>query len=99
MIMGDFGNPAWAKYILDAYKSSSNISVEDLDYFNVIVYTKLLASTVISFLASPEDLNMRSETLEAMKKQTAIFKVLAGRIYNITGITIPELEAILNTIE
>jgi hypothetical protein len=99
MIMDDFGNPDWGNYILDAYKSSSNVSVEDLDYFKVIVYTKLLASTVISFLASPEDLNMRSETLEAMKKQTAIFKVLAGRTHNITGITIPELESILNTIE
>jgi aminoglycoside phosphotransferase (APT) family kinase protein len=94
LIMGDFGNPDWEKQILRAYTSHSNQPIEHLDYFHVIVSMKLLASTVISFLFGPEEVGLRPETLETAKRQISIYKQLYQRIQTITGLTVPELEAV-----
>lgn len=99
MIMGDHGQLEWGERILQAYSLAARNSVEDLDYFNVITYTKLFASTVISLRTSPEKLGMRPETVESMKRQAPILKELSRRIQNITGLTIPEVETALNQIE
>lgn len=98
MIMGDLGNADWGKQILKAYASDSNGPIEHLDYFHVIVTMKLLASTVISFTFSPEELGLRPEALELTKEQLSIYKQLSHRIRNITGLTVPELEDVLERI-
>ena len=98
LIMGDLGNLDWGKQIFNAYASDSNGPIEHLDYFNVIVYMKLLASTVISFTFGPKELGLRPEVLELTKEQLSIYKQLSQRIRNITSITVPELEDILERI-
>jgi aminoglycoside phosphotransferase (APT) family kinase protein len=87
LIMGDLGNPDWGKQILNAYASHFNDPIEHLDYFYVLVTMKLLASTVISFHFSPEELGLRSEILKLTKEQLSIYKQLSQRIRNITGLT------------
>jgi aminoglycoside phosphotransferase (APT) family kinase protein len=98
LIMGDLGNPDWGKQILNAYASAFNDPIDHLDYFNVLVMMKLLASTVISFHFSPEEVGLRPETLELTKEQLSIYKQLSQRIRNITGLTVPELEDLLERI-
>jgi aminoglycoside phosphotransferase (APT) family kinase protein len=98
LIMGDLGNSDWGKQIFNAYASDSNGPIEHLDYFNVIVTMKLLASTVISFTFSPEELGLRTEALELTKEQLSVYKQLSHRIRNITGLTVPELEDVLERI-
>jgi aminoglycoside phosphotransferase (APT) family kinase protein len=98
LIMGDLGNTHWGEQIFSAYTSDSKGPIEHLDYFNVIVYMKLLASTVISFTFSPEELGLRPEALELTKEQLSIHKQLSQRIRNITGLTVPELEDVLERI-
>jgi len=95
LIMGDLGNSAWKEKILDAYTSSFNETIQSLDYFNVIVAMKLLASTVISFEFGPETLGLRPEAVELTKGRISIYKRLAQRIRTITGLTVPELEDLL----
>jgi hypothetical protein len=51
--------PPWKEPILQAYSRAARYPVEGLDYLNVITYTKLLASTVISLGTSPKELGMR----------------------------------------
>lgn len=97
LIMGEFGNPDWGRQILNVYESSQG-RTEHLDYFNVFVYMKLLASTVIAFTFSPEELGMRPATAELTKEQLSIYRQLAQRIRNITGMTVPELEDMLERI-
>jgi aminoglycoside phosphotransferase (APT) family kinase protein len=97
LIMGDLGNIHWGKRILDAYASDSHNPIKHLDYFNVIVTMKLLGSTVISFIFGPEELGLRPEALE-LKQQLSIYKQLSQRIRNITGLTIPEVEDVLERI-
>lgn len=92
--MGDLGNVHWRKQILEAYTSTSGKPIEHLDYFNVIVYMKLLASTVIAFRFGPEELGLRPEALE-LKGQLPIYKGLSQQIRNITGLTVQELENVL----
>jgi aminoglycoside phosphotransferase (APT) family kinase protein len=99
MIMGDFGQSQWGERILEAYQEAVGHPVTDLDYFNVLTYIKLLASTVISLKESPEKLGMRGETAESIKSQLPVLKVLAGRIQDITGLTIPEVEAVFRQID
>ena len=98
LIMGDFGNPAWGKQILNAYASQSGDAIEHIDYFHVIVSMKLLASTVISFTFSPEELGLRPEVVELTKEQLSIYKQLSQWMRKITGLTIPELEDVLERI-
>jgi aminoglycoside phosphotransferase (APT) family kinase protein len=95
MLMGDYGQPHWGERILQAYSLAARNPVEQLDYFNVITYTKLLASTAISLRTSPKELGMRPETVESIKQQAPILDTLYRRIQHITGLSIPEIETIL----
>ena len=98
LIMGDLGNTDWGKEIFNAYASDSNDSIENLDYFNIIVYMKLLASTVLSFAFNPKELGLRPEAVAVTKGQLSIYKQLSQRVHNITGIKVPELENMLDII-
>ena len=98
LIMGDFGSPAWQEKILNAYASYWQYPIEHIDYFQVIVCMKLLASTVISFTFSPEELGLRPEVVELTKEQLSIYKQLSQRMRRITGLTAPELEDVLERI-
>jgi aminoglycoside phosphotransferase (APT) family kinase protein len=98
LIMGDLGNPGWKEKILDAYASDFNVAIQDLDYFNVIVAMKLLASTVISFKFGPQTLGLRTEAVELTTEQISIYKQLAQRIRTITCLTVPELENLLERV-
>jgi aminoglycoside phosphotransferase (APT) family kinase protein len=97
MIMGDYGQPQWGERILQAY-SLAKSPVTDLGYFNVITYTKLLASTVISMRDSPEKLGMRPQTVDSIVQQAPILKRLSQRIRDITGLAVPEVEVFLSQI-
>lgn len=96
MIMGDFGQPHWGERILQAYSLTAKNPVEQLDYFNIITYAKLLASTVISLRDGPEKLGMRPETVKSINQQAPILKKLSRRIQSITGLIVPEVEAALS---
>jgi len=95
MIMGDYGSPQWGEIILEAYQQAAGHPVEDLDYFKVIAYTKLLASTVISFKVNPMELGMRPETAKSVQNQAPTLRRLSWRIQDITGRRVPEVEALL----
>jgi aminoglycoside phosphotransferase (APT) family kinase protein len=95
MIMGDMGHAGWGEHILQAYSTAAGKPVEDLDYFNVIAYTKLLGSTVISLRTSPKELGLRPETIESARQLASILKLLSGRIQRITGLNVPEVEMVL----
>jgi aminoglycoside phosphotransferase (APT) family kinase protein len=96
LIMGDLGNPDWKSKILNAYTTEFKGPVENLDYFNVIVYMKLLASAVISVSFNPEEIGLQSGSVDAVKAQLPIYRQLAQRIQNITGMAVPELDKTLN---
>jgi aminoglycoside phosphotransferase (APT) family kinase protein len=96
MIMGDFGQPAWGERILHSYELASENKVEDLDYFNIINYTKLLSSSMISLRNSPGELGMRSETAQTIEQQRPMLLMLSQRIRRITGLSIPEVERVLD---
>lgn len=98
LIMGDLGNPDWKSEILNAYASKFKRPIESLDYFNVIVYMKLLASAVISVSFNPEEIGLQLGSVNAIKAQLPIYRQLGQRIQNITRITVPELENMLKEI-
>jgi aminoglycoside phosphotransferase (APT) family kinase protein len=95
LIMGDFGQSQWGRQILQAYHLAMGKPVEDLAYFNVISYTKLLSSTLISLKTSPTELGLRPETTQSIRQQAPVFRALLRRIQRITGLLIPEMEAAL----
>jgi aminoglycoside phosphotransferase (APT) family kinase protein len=95
LIMGDLGNPDWGQQILNAYDSHAQYPMEHMDYFHVIVSMKLLASTVISLTFGPEVVGLRPEAVELTKEQISIYRRLSQQIRNTTGLTVPELEDML----
>jgi aminoglycoside phosphotransferase (APT) family kinase protein len=98
LIMCDLGNPEWREPILESYATTFGRPVEDLNYFNVIVYMKLLASAVISFTHSPEEQGLQPEAVDAIRRQLPVYKRLSQYIQTITDVQIPELENMLNNI-
>lgn len=98
MIMGDNGGPGWYEKILDAYNRAARQPVLQLDYFNVISYLKLLASTVISLKVGPEKLGMRPQSDESRKEQKMYLRNLSLRLKNVTDLTVPEIQTTLNQI-
>ena len=99
MLMGDFGNPQWGERILRVYQDEAGHPVTDLDFFHVFTYMKLLGTTVISLKYGPEKLGMRAEMTESIPAQLPVLKILAQRIQDITGLAIPEVEAIFRQID
>jgi aminoglycoside phosphotransferase (APT) family kinase protein len=99
LIMGDFGNPEWGGEILKAYAADSNQPIEHLEYFHVIVYMKLLASTVIAYTYGPEKVGLRSEAATLPDEQLKIYKQIAQRLQLITGVAIAELARVLEKSE
>jgi aminoglycoside phosphotransferase (APT) family kinase protein len=98
LIMGDLGNMDWKNQILAAYAAHSNEPIQHLEYFHAIVSMKLLGSTVISFLFSPEELGLQPATVKLTKEQLSIYRLLARQLRELTGVPLPELEDVLETI-
>ena len=91
MIMGDFGKPEWAAHTLQSYAQGLSAPAAHLDYFFVIVYMKLLASTVISLKHSPEELGMRSESIDSLKSALPKYRELTHRLQAMTGVSLTEV--------
>ena len=98
MIMGDLGNADWGKLIFDSYASEFNVPIEHLEYFNVLAYMKLLASTVIAFTYGPDEVGLRPNAIQLTSEHLSIYKQFSQRVQNITRLTVPELEKVLNKI-
>ena len=96
MIMGDYGSPAWAESIRGAYQVAAGHPLEDLDYFFVFAYTKLLGSTVISLKADPKEVGLRPETAASPQEQSPTLLRLSRRIRELTGLRLPEVDAVLS---
>jgi len=69
---------------------------EDLDYFFVFAYTKLLGSTLISLKADPKALGLRLETAASPQEQAHTLLRLSRRIRELTGLRLPEVDALLS---
>ncbi len=98
LIMGDLGNADWGKQIFNTYASEFNVPTEHLDYFNIIAYMKLLASTVIAFTYGPDEVGLRPDAIQLTREQLSTYKQFSQRLQNIIGITVPELENVLDRI-
>ena len=98
LVMGELGDPDWSKQILQAYTSHSNRPVKHLDYFHVIVSMKLLASTVIAYNFSPEEVGLRAEAVALTKEQATRYQELSRQIRTITGLAVPELQDMLESV-
>ncbi len=98
-IMGEYGGSGWREGILKHYVDASGRPVEDLDYFDVVSYLKNLVSDVISLRAGPESLGLRSEMAETIPPDFAFMRRTTQRIKDITGLAIPEVEAVIREFE
>jgi len=98
LIMGDLGNPEWGRQILHAYTTDRKSSPDQLEYFQVLVYMKLLASTVIAFTFGPQEVGLTSGAVRLTREQRTVYKQLAQRLRHLTGLTIPELLDVLERI-
>jgi aminoglycoside phosphotransferase (APT) family kinase protein len=93
LIMGDYGKPEWRDHILATYRQAAGHAAEDLDYFNVINYVKLLADAVISLRVGAEKIGLRPESVETTRQQLPILRQLYRKLQAITGLTIAEVES------
>lgn len=89
MIMGDYSQEAWRDRILTAYHEIAGDQVEDLAYFTVLSYMKLLGSTAISLRVGSDRLGMRRQTIASIQEQAPILDRLARHLEQTTGLHLP----------
>lgn len=94
-IMADLGIPGWRKALLAGYERAAGHPVENLDYFSVMAYCKLIASTIVSLRVGPESQGLRSESADSIAGQMPALRHLCRRIQSITGLVVPEIAEFL----
>ncbi len=88
-IMGEFGNAGWGEHIRNTYEMQRGEVSRDMEYFNVIVYMKMLGSVAVSYLFDPKEVGLRPEMARVTKDQLSMYEKYARRIAETTGIKIP----------
>lgn len=95
LIMGDYGQPHWKERILRIYCQEAAHPIEGLDYFMVIADTRNLASTIISSQTNLAALGLNPVKSGSLEQQVSSIRKMYWRIQQTTGVTIPEVEAVL----
>ena len=98
LLHGLYGGAGERERILREYQRIAGGAVEDLAFFDMMALTKRLASVVISIADGAEKMGMRPETVAIMKQEKEKLVVMTARLKEHTGITLPEVERLIETL-
>jgi aminoglycoside phosphotransferase (APT) family kinase protein len=97
LLSSTYGAPEMRPLILEAYERSAGCRMEDLDYFDVVACLRRLSDISGSLDQGPAQLGMRPGVEELMRNASHIESVYAVLLER-TGIRIPKIEALLDTL-
>lgn len=95
LLTSTYGNPKMRNYILETYENIAGSKAENIEYFEVVVAVRRLASIYLSLSEGAEKLGMRPETVDIMKKQTKHIKAVGKILRDRTGIAVREFDELL----
>lgn len=96
LLAGAYIGTAMRQYILAAYEKASGMSVENIEVFEVCACLRRLFDITASLSHGAESQGMRPEAADLMRSQMGPFQYIADLLHAYTGITIPEVETLLN---
>ena len=98
LILSLYGQSSIREEIIKRYEKISNKKTVNMEYFDVIVYTRRLLSMIVSLKMGAERLGMRSGAEEMMKNDSKQMSTVYHKLVDRTGIRLPELEDVMKSI-
>lgn len=95
LLIGTHESEKKRKAILQEYERQHGEKVTGLYFFDAVACIKRLGSVIISLQMGAEELGMRPGAEEMMKDQMKAIKRVYDRLVSITGIRMPQMEAML----
>jgi aminoglycoside phosphotransferase (APT) family kinase protein len=98
LLHGLYGGDEDRELILTEYQRIAGAEVQGLEFFEVMALTKRLASVTISIADGAEKLGMRPEAAAIMKQEKEKLAVMVTRLKGYTGIALPDVEQLIETL-
>lgn len=98
LLMGTMGAPQQRDQFLREYERLASKPVAFIEYFEVIAALRRLFGFVVTLTAGGEAAGMRREAADLMRGQKAHFEQVYAIFQRHTGLTLPEIEALLATL-
>ena len=95
LLAGAYTGVETRSYILNEYQRITGSQVEQLEFFDVANAIKRLGSVMISFSAGAEQMGMRSDAIDAMRRDFPSLRLVYDLMRKQSGIPIPEIERFL----
>jgi aminoglycoside phosphotransferase (APT) family kinase protein len=97
LLLVNLEGPEWRSRILAEYQRQSGQVVRDLAYFESAACFRRLYSVMVSVAYGAEKMGMRPGAEAQMRRQAPHLRRVYERSLAVNGITIPEVEAFLNS--
>jgi len=94
-----YGGEVRREMVLAEYEHQMGSKVPALEVFEVIACARRIGSAMISMQVGAEQLGMRPEAVEVMRRDQAAFERLYQRMAAITGLALPKISAWLESLE
>ena len=98
LILSLYGAISMKDEIIQRYEKESDKETLNIEYFDVIVYTRRLLSMIVSLKMGAEQLGMRSGVEEMMKEDSKQMSTVYNLLKETTGIRLPEIEQAMKSI-
>jgi aminoglycoside phosphotransferase (APT) family kinase protein len=99
LLVSSYGNPEGRDIVLNEYEKIIGHKIEQIEYFEVFALLRRLFSIFVSLTVGANKLGMRPEAIESMKKSVRHIKILCDLLHQKTGISVPEMENLIEEIE
>jgi len=98
LLTSTYGNPAARELILGEYERIADYKIEEIEYFEVMAILRRLFSVSVSLSDGASRLGMRPGAETMMKQNAGHLKNVYELLIDRTGITIPKIEILLETL-
>ena len=99
LLVSSYDDPEGRDIVLNEYERISGQKIEQIEYFEVYALLRRLYSIFISLTVGADKLGMRPEAIQSMKGNVKHLKILCDFLRKKTGITVPEMEKLIEEIE
>ncbi len=99
LLASSYGNPEYRDIILSEYERIAGFKIQQIEYFDVLACLKRLFTISVSLAEGAAKLGMRPGAEAAMKQNVEHIKRVYALLLKSTGIQIPEIEALISSLE
>jgi aminoglycoside phosphotransferase (APT) family kinase protein len=98
LLAGGYGRPHRRELVLAEYERIAGKPVEHLEYFDGLAAFKRLGFIYLSLVAGAEALGLRPEANDLIRQKPDHIQHVYARLKSVTGLTLPDVERVLESL-